>query len=123
MLYHLTTQPSVLARRNKSKNRQSPKLRRGRQSREPKRRFILFCEGEKTEPQYFYALKQIHTDALITVEIVPGVGVPRTIAEKAIERANLENLGRSRGVKIHLKKMIRFGQFLIVTSIQILAIL
>ena len=96
MLFHLTTQPTVLARRNKAKHRQSPKLGRDRQNREPKQRFILFCEGENTEPQYFNALKWIHTDALITVEIVPGVGVPMTIDEKVIERANLENLGRSR---------------------------
>ena len=97
MLFHLTTQPTVLARRNKAKHRQSPKLGRDRQNREPKQRFILFCEGENTERQYFNAFKWIHTDALIRVEIVPGVGVPMTIAEKVIERAKFENLGRSRG--------------------------
>ena len=62
-----------------------PKLGYIRKSREPKRRFILFCEGENTEPQYFSALKQRHENALIDVEIVRGVGVPMTIAKKAIE--------------------------------------
>ena len=98
MLCHLTIEPAVLVRRNNPKHRQSPKLGRDRQSREPKRRFILFYEGENTEPQYFNALKRIHTDALIRVEVVPGVGVPMTIAEKVIERAKFENLGRSQGV-------------------------
>jgi len=40
------------------------------------------------------------------VEIVPGVGVPMTIAEKVIERAKFENWGVVGGEMIHLKKMV-----------------
>lgn len=96
MRFHSSTQPTVLAQRNKSKNRRPSNLRYGRRNREPKRRFILFCEGENTEPQYFDAFRLICKNALVDVEIVPGVGVPMTIAEKAIERARSEGFGRFR---------------------------
>ena len=62
--------------------------------REPKRLFILFCEGENTEPTYFGELRRAYRDAQIIVEIVPNVGVPYTIAEKAIELAQSLGLDR-----------------------------
>ncbi len=37
--------------------RRPPDLRRRGPQREPKRRFIIFCEGEKTEPTYFAAAR------------------------------------------------------------------
>lgn len=48
---------------------------------------MLFCEGKNTEPSYFDALKRTCSSALIGVEVVPGAGVPYTIAEKAVEHA------------------------------------
>jgi hypothetical protein len=67
--------------------RSVPNLKRGRPSREPKRRFFLFTEGKNTEPDYFDELKRRCGDALIAIEIVGDAGVPRTIAETAIKHA------------------------------------
>ena len=71
----------------KRSRRSTPDLARNRHKREPKRRFILFCEGEKTEIEYFEAISRICSSTLIAVETHGGVGVPYTIAEKAVERA------------------------------------
>ena len=75
--------------------RKIPPIRRQRLRRKPKRRFVLFCEGKKTEPTYFAALKQTWTGALISVETRPGVGVPMTIAMEAVEFAESKGLTRS----------------------------
>ena len=64
-----------------------PALKRRRQKREPKRRFFIFCEGDKTESTYFAAVKTAHANALIEVNTIPGVGVPKTIAAAAAELA------------------------------------
>lgn len=70
-----------------NRRRRTPNLKRKRHSLEPKRRFILFCEGEKTEIEYFKAIGRTCTKTLIALEAHGGVGVPYTIAEKAVERA------------------------------------
>ena len=62
--------------------------------REPKKRFIIFCEGEKTEPAYFRAIKHHIQDALVEVKTEAGVGVPRTIANAAILEARRLGLSR-----------------------------
>ena len=67
-------------------------MKRRRARREPKRQFTLFCEGKKTEPAYFDAIKRSYSSALVGVEIVPGVGVPHTIAQKAVEFAKTRGL-------------------------------
>lgn len=51
----------------------------------PKRRYILYCEGSRTEPSYFKRLRDAIGSVLVDVNPVAGVGVPSTIAEKAIE--------------------------------------
>ena len=71
------------------------KIKRRRSRREPKRRFILFCEGRNTEPAYFSAIKGTWTGALISIETHPGVGVPITIAESAVQFAQAEGLLRN----------------------------
>lgn len=78
-----------MARRARGRRgrRSVPDLKRRKARFEPRRRFILFLEGRKTEPAYFDALKRACRGALIDIEPHPGVGVPYTIAEKAIERA------------------------------------
>ena len=81
-----------MSRRNSRRDRRSPNLRRGKYQREPKRRFILFCEGKNTESEYFRAIGRTCTGALIALEIVPAAGVPFTIAEKAVARARAEGL-------------------------------
>ncbi len=75
--------------------RKIPPMRRHKTQREPKRRFILFCEGRNTEPAYFSALKRVWTGALISVESKPGVGVPMTIAREAVKFAKSEGLTKS----------------------------
>ena len=67
--------------------RRPPDLKRRDHRREPKRRFILYCEGGKTEPAYFAAFRRTFPDALIEVETVPAAGVPYTLASAAVERA------------------------------------
>ena len=57
---------------------------------------MLYCEGSNTEPAYFNALKRTCSNALIGVEVVPGVGVPYTIAEKAAERVRSQRGGSRR---------------------------
>ncbi|MDE0332467.1 MAG: RloB family protein [Nitrospinae bacterium] len=80
--------------------RTAPNLRRRRHRREPKCRFIVLCEGKKTEPAYFEAVKYAYRDTLVEVETYPAVGVPYTIAEKAIEYARVLGLDpRSRRKK------------------------
>ena len=54
---------------------------------EPKRAFIISCEGENTEPEYFEAIKEElseYIDALIEVELVPkisGGSAPTNVVE------------------------------------------
>ena len=67
--------------------RKIPPIRRRKSRKEPKQRFVLFCEGMNTEPTYFSALKQTWTGALIVVETRRGVGVPMTIAREAVKFA------------------------------------
>lgn len=68
-------------------------LQRRKPTRAPRRRFIVYCEGENTEPGYFNALKRILRYGLIDIETNP-VGVPMTIAERAVERAKSEGLAK-----------------------------
>jgi RloB-like protein len=74
--------------------RPAPDLRRHRPRREPKRRFIIFCEGEKTEPAYFAAIRRTCADALIDVQTIAPAGVPYTLAQSAADRARELGLGR-----------------------------
>ena len=79
------------------RGRETPGLRRRPPSREPKRRFTVFCEGRNTEPAYFRGLQRTVADALIDLVIVPAAGIPFTIAEQAVARAReLGITGRTR---------------------------
>ncbi|MDE0207121.1 MAG: RloB family protein [Candidatus Tectomicrobia bacterium] len=78
----------------KPSRRNIRKLGRSRASREPRQGFVLFCEGLNTEVEYFKAIRRIYSSTLIDWEIHRGVGVPYTIAEKAIEKA--KSLGLTR---------------------------
>ena len=74
--------------------RKIPRIGRHSARREPKRRFILFCEGKNTEPDYFLAIRRNWTSALILVDTRPAVGVPLTIAQAAVQFAREEGLLR-----------------------------
>ena len=82
--------------RSSRRQRTSPSLRRRGAQREPRQRFVLLCEGRNTEPSYFNALRRTCSSALIGIEIVPGAGVPFTIAEKAVERAQSSGIAPRR---------------------------
>ena len=75
--------------------RKIPPIQRRKSRIEPKRRFVLFCEGMNTEPTYFSALKQTWTGALIAIETKRGVGVPMTIAREAVKFAESEGLTKT----------------------------
>jgi hypothetical protein len=56
-------------------------VKRRRPFREPRPRILIVCEGTKTEPGYFLALRHREKSA-IELDIEPG-GVPKTLVEKA----------------------------------------
>lgn len=58
-------------------------LKRAVEKRPPKKKFVIFTEGQNTEPSYFRELKRFLSGTLIDVEIVEAAGVPLTIAKKA----------------------------------------
>ena len=76
------------------RRRSAPELKRPGARLEPRSRFILFCEGLKTEIEYFAAIRRVCSSTLIAVETHGGQGDPYTIAKKAIERA--KELGLTR---------------------------
>lgn len=67
--------------------RKPPDLKRRPAKREPKRRFVIFCEGAKTEPAYFNALRQYCSSALIEVKPLAAQGVPDTLTKNAVAEA------------------------------------
>jgi hypothetical protein len=79
------------------RDRRARELRRRRHTREPKLRFIVYCEGQNTEPAYLAALRHTFANALIEIETIAAVGVPQTMARQAVERVRAEGLGRRRG--------------------------
>ena len=94
-----------MPRRAKAGRRSVPSLSRRRPLREPKRRFILYCEGRNTEPACFQAIQRTCSSALISVEPHGGVGVPMTIATEAAAYAKSEGLApRSRRRKHSFEK-------------------
>ena len=65
-------------------------LRRKTGTRRPKKTLVVFCEGEKTEPQYLEALKrqpEIRDAAAVDIRIETGHGgaVPLTLVALAID--------------------------------------
>lgn len=72
---------------SKGQRRKIGSLNRRINLRPPKARFTLVCEGRNTEPHYFAALRGIYPNTLMDIDIIPGAGVPQTIATKSIELA------------------------------------
>src|ERR1017187_5338334 len=65
------------------KNRDN--LRRRRSFRKPLDRFLIVCEGQVTEPEYFQDLRRAER-GIVDLEIVPA-GVPKAVVERAVELA------------------------------------
>lgn len=58
-------------------------LRRRRPTREVKRRILIVCEGEVTEPRYFNDLRN-QTRSLVDLRIEHG-GTPKSVVERAVQ--------------------------------------
>lgn len=74
-------------------------LNRRTPTREPKRKFVIFCEGRNTEPHYFRALMREYRTSLVELEIVEAAGVPITIANAAAERVKTDRGRRKQAVE------------------------
>jgi RloB-like protein len=83
-----------MARRNDS-------LRRRRPVREVKRRILIVCEGEVTEPNYFNDLRH-QTRSLVELRIEPG-GTPKALVEQAVEAKRAAEKAAKRGKDENLK--------------------
>src|SRR6202165_1126853 len=60
-------------------------LRRRRPQLEPRRRILIVCEGRRTEPEYFQALR-VKLRAVVEVQIEPGGPDPKILVERAVAR-------------------------------------
>lgn len=86
-----------MTRPRRAAGKQSLKRRAG--TRRPRRTFLIFCEGERTEPEYLAVLKRqpvVHDIASVELSVVPGDGSskPQKLVSLAIEarqRAIKEN--------------------------------
>ena len=61
-------------------------LRRRGPTRDPRPLILVVCEGRKTEPQYIQAFCRAFANNLVRVHVADGVGVPKTIVERAVAR-------------------------------------
>ena len=77
----------------RSSRRPSP-LKRRRHVAEPQRRYFVYCEGTETEPAYFRSVRQRYRN--VQVEPIGVGGVPRTVAQRAIDHARDLRLHRGR---------------------------
>ena len=78
------------------RSRGNKPLKRRAAKRSAKRHFYIFCEGEKTERDYFNALEAT-LDAKETKIVYNGpLGVPKTVAAKAIAFAQDKGLVKGR---------------------------
>ncbi|MCL1939880.1 MAG: RloB family protein [Desulfovibrionaceae bacterium] len=59
-------------------------LGRGTGFMPPRKKFLLVCEGEKTEPLYFESFKRICRNP-IALEVLKGKGTPLSVVETAIQ--------------------------------------
>lgn len=68
-------------------NRRGRRLRREMNAGPERRKITIFCEGKNTEPTYFRALRDAYSSVSPTLEILGGIGIPFTVASKAVARA------------------------------------
>ena len=84
------------------KRRRGEGIGRRKPKRKPKVRFTLFCEGKKTEPQYFRALKIYYNDALVSIQFGEQGRPPITLSEKALKFVKSAGSARGRGGRRNL---------------------
>lgn len=78
-----------MAQPTRRRLRKDASLRRRTEVRAPKRTFLVFCEGTRTEPAYIEALRQepaVRDSASVEIRIDRASGaVPLTLVNKAAE--------------------------------------
>ena len=84
------------------KKRRKERIGRRSPTRRPKVRFTLFCEGKKTEPQYFGALRSHYSEILVSIEFGEQGRPPITLAEKAQQFVKSTGSTRGRGGRRNL---------------------
>ena len=84
------------------KKRRRERIGRRKPTRNPKVRFTLFCEGRKTEPQYFRALQSQYIGFLVSIQFGDKGRVPITLAEKALKFVKSTGADRGRGGRRYL---------------------
>lgn len=78
----------------RASRRRASNIVRRRAVRDPKRRFLIVCEGTNAEPLYLRALGRVSNTV---IEILEGSGTPEVIAKIAIEKAKqLGVIGKAR---------------------------
>lgn len=75
-------------------------LRRIVETRDPRPKCIVVCEGQRTEPDYLNAFQTRFPKALFRIESVTGVGAPKTLLSRALDE--------KRTIKRALKKSESF---------------
>ena len=79
----------MVAKRTKAKD-----LKRRTGKRPERKTFLIFCEGEASEPDYIKGLKklpEIRQSTSIGIEIDPDQGVPLTLVERAVQRKEVDH--------------------------------
>jgi len=84
------------------RKRRKERIARSVPKRQPKIQFTLFCEGRKTEPLYFMALKKHDNGSLISIRFGDKGRVPITLAEKAVKFVKSPGSMRGRGGRRNL---------------------
>lgn len=59
-------------------------LKRRSPTRQPRQRFLVFCEGQVTERQYFEYIRRLLKDYLLTIEVAKDRGDPLKLVEAAV---------------------------------------
>jgi hypothetical protein len=80
----MTASANRRARLHENVPQRRDKLLRRRPQRRPRRRFLLFCEGRVTEPEYFRDWKRFLRSPLIEIEISTQRGDPLRLVERAV---------------------------------------
>ena len=83
------------------KQRKIDDYKRREAFKEPRKSILIVCEGEKTEPLYFNAVKQELRLIMVDVEIVGEGAAPITVVDRAIElRAERKHIAKTSLTKV-----------------------
>jgi hypothetical protein len=66
-------------------SRKRSSFSRAKATRLPYKRFLIVCEGEKSEPDYIQGVKGLCREKLISIEIIGGAGQTKKVIERAVQ--------------------------------------